>query len=99
MIRFIADYRDRFTVELICATLEDNHEGGFITSGGCLQSKALGPKRPRSSRRNPFLELVRVVQTDDYVVYAVRKIWQTLQREGFVIVNEQTARLMRLAEH
>ncbi|MCT2289001.1 hypothetical protein M3F30_10510, partial [Corynebacterium sanguinis] len=40
MIRFVDEYRDRFTVEFICATLKNNREGGFITSRGYRQSKA-----------------------------------------------------------
>ena len=34
MIRFIDQYRDRFTVEFICVTLNNEREGGFITSCG-----------------------------------------------------------------
>lgn len=42
IIRFISEYRDRFTFELICTTLNNNHEGRFITSRGYRQSKARG---------------------------------------------------------
>ena len=65
MIRFIDEYRDRFTVEFMCATLKNNRVGGFITSRGYRQSKARGlsarrlrdaaetgdqPRRPRPER-------------------------------------------------
>ncbi|OBA56235.1 IS3 family transposase [Corynebacterium sp. EPI-003-04-2554_SCH2473622] len=46
-----------------------------------------------------FLEHVRAVQADKYGVYGVRKIWQTLQREGIDIGREKTTRLMHLTEH
>ena len=42
MIRFIDEYRNRFSVEVMCATLKDNREGGFISSRGYRQSKARG---------------------------------------------------------
>ena len=47
MIRFIDEYRDRFSVEFICTTLKDNRVGGFITSRGYRQSKARGPSARR----------------------------------------------------
>lgn len=59
MIRFIADVRDRFTVEFICATLKDNREGGFITSRGRLQSKALGLSVRALHGGIPFLSMFR----------------------------------------
>ena len=42
MIRFIDEYRVRFSVEFICKTLKNNRAGGFITSRGYRQSKARG---------------------------------------------------------
>ena len=42
MIRFIDEYRNRFSVEFICKTLKKNRAGGFITSRGYRQSKARG---------------------------------------------------------
>lgn len=42
MIRFIDEYRNRFSVEFICKTLKNNRAGGFITSRGYRQSKARG---------------------------------------------------------
>jgi len=42
MIRFIDEYRNRFSVEFICKALKNNRAGGFITSRGYRQSKARG---------------------------------------------------------
>ena len=43
MIRFIDQYRDRFTVEFICVTLNNEREGGFITSRGYRDAKRMWP--------------------------------------------------------
>ncbi|WP_342318465.1 IS3 family transposase [Corynebacterium mayonis] len=96
MIRFVDDYRDRFTVEFICATLKNNREGGFITSRGYRQSKARGLSA-RALRDAAVMEHVRQVHANNYGVYGVRKMWRALRREGIHIGREQTARLMRLA--
>lgn len=44
------------------------------------------------------MDHVRAVHADNYGVYGVRKMWQTLRREGTAIGREQTARLMRMAD-
>lgn len=74
MIRFIDEYRDRFTVEFICATLKNNHKGGFITSRGYRQSKARGLSA-RSVRDAALVEHIAVVHKENYGVYGVRKMW------------------------
>lgn len=96
MIRFIDEYRDRFTVEFMCATLKNNRVGGFITSRGYRQSKARGLS-VRRLRDVALVEHIRQVHADNYCVYGVRKMWHALRRDGIAIGREQTARLMRLA--
>ncbi|OFT22463.1 transposase [Arthrobacter sp. HMSC08H08] len=96
MIRFIDEYRDRFSIEFICTTLKNNREGGFITSRGYRQSKARGLSS-RTLRDTALVEHIRKVHSDNYGVYGIRKIWHALRREGIGIGREQTARLMRLA--
>ena len=96
MIRFIDEYRNRFTIEFICTTLKNNREGGFITPRGYRLSKA----RRMSARRlrdTALLEHLRHVHADNYGVYGVRIMWHALCREGIAIGREQTARLMRMA--
>ena len=39
MIAFIDEYRDRFSVEFICRTLNREREGGFVTSRGYRNAK------------------------------------------------------------
>ena len=96
MIRFIDEYRNRFTIEFICTTLKNNREGGFITSRGYLQSKARGLSA-RRLRDGVLVERISAVHQDNYGVYGVRKMWHALRREGINIGREHTARLMRLA--
>lgn len=96
MIRFIDEYRDRFTIECICTTLKNNREGGFITSRGYRQSKARG-LCSRALRDATLVEHVRQVHADNYGVYGVRKMWRALRCGGIDIGREQRARLMGLA--
>ena len=96
MIRFIDEYRNRFSVEFICKTLKNNRAGGFITSRGYRQSKARGLSA-RRLRDAVLVERIRTVHRDNYGVYGVRKMWHALRRDGIDIGREQTARLMRLA--
>ena len=96
MIRFIDEYRDRFSIEFICTTLKNNRVGGFITSRGYRQSKARGLSA-RRLRDAALVERISTVHRDNYGVYGVRKMWHALRREGIDIGREHTARLMRLA--
>ena len=96
MIRFIDEYRNRFSVEFICKTLKNNRAGGFITSRGYRQSKARGLSA-RRLRDAVLVERISAVHRDNYGVYGVRKMWHALHRDGSDIGREQTARLMRLA--
>ena len=96
MIRFIDEYRNRFSVEFICKTLKNNRAGGFITSRGYRQSKARGLSA-RRLRDAVLIDRIRTVHRDNYGVYGVRKMWHALRRDGIDIGREQTARLMRLA--
>ncbi|QQE52490.1 IS3 family transposase [Corynebacterium striatum] len=96
MIRFIDEYRNRFSIEFICKTLKNNRAGGFITSRGYRQSKARGLSA-RRLRDAVLVERISAIHQDNYGVYGVRKMWHALRRDGIDIGREQTARLMRLA--
>ena len=96
MIRFIDEYRNRFSVEFICKTLKNNRAGGFITSRGYRQSKARGLSA-RRLRDAVLVERISSIHRDNYGVYGVRKMWHALHRDGIDIGREQTARWMRLA--
>ena len=96
MIRFIDEYRNRFSVEFICKTLKNNRAGGFITSRGYRQSKARGLSVRRLRDAVP-VERISAIHRENYGVYGVRKMWHALHRDGIDIGRKQTARLMRLA--
>ncbi|KGF19665.1 transposase [Corynebacterium tuscaniense DNF00037] len=96
MIQFIDEYRDCFTVEFICETLNTHRIGGFITSRGYRQSKARGMSA-RTLRDAALVEHIRKLHEENFGVYGIRKMWHVLRREGIDVGREQTARLMRLA--
>lgn len=96
MIAFIDQYRSRFSVEFICETLNENLEGGFITSRGYRDAKTR-VESARTQRDRELVGLIRRVHAENYAVYGVRKIWHALGRLGVDIGREQTRRLMRLA--
>lgn len=95
MIRFIDMNRDRFGVELICRILRGAVEG-FLTSRGYRAAKT----RVASARQLRDVLLIPEVQrlhTENYGVYGRRKMHVLLQRQGWAIGRDQTARLMKLA--
>jgi len=95
MIEYIDTYRDRFGVEAICRTLRQT-ECGFITSRGYRAAKTRAPSARSLSDALLIPELVRVFE-DNFSVYGVRKMWKAMQRAGWDIDRDQTARLMKLA--
>ena len=96
MIAFIDEYRDRFTVEFICRTLNKEREGGFLSSRGYRDAKRR-PMSKRALRDSKLVEIVRRVHAENYGVYGVRKMWHALTRQGINIGREQTRRIMALA--
>ena len=73
MIRFIDEYRNRFSVEFICKTLKKNRAGGFITSRGYRQSKARGVSA-RGLRDAVLVERISAIHRDNYGIYGVMNI-------------------------
>ncbi|WP_169833291.1 IS3 family transposase [Corynebacterium phocae] len=96
MIRFIDTYRDQFCVEFICKTLNDHHEGGFITPRGYRMHKSRGPSA-RAVQDKAIIEVMLKIHKENYGVYGYRKMYHALRREGIDIGRDRTARLMRLA--
>ena len=84
MIRFIDEYRNRFSVEFTCTTLKNNREGGFITSRGYRQLKARGLSA-RRLRDAVLVEHMSAVDQVNYGVYGVRKMWHALHRDRIAI--------------
>ena len=93
MTAFIDEYRDRSTVEFICATLNKEREGGFLSSRGYRDAKTRAPSA-RPARDRELVKLVREIHAENYGVYGVRKMWHALRRLGVIIGREQTRRIM-----
>ena len=91
MIRFIDEYRDRFSVEFICETLNTHRVGGFITSRGYRQSKARGMSA-RSLRDAALVAHIAEVHEENFGVYGIRKMWHTLRREGCLLYTSPSPR-------
>ena len=96
MIAFIDKYRDRFSIEFICKTLNKEREGGFLSSRGYRDAKRR-PASKRALRDGELVELVREIHVENYGVYGVRKMWHALTRHEITIGREQTRRIMKLA--
>lgn len=96
MIRFIDEHKDRFGVELICRTLGEHLEGGFITSRAYRYAKSR-PRSARSIKDEQMIPIIRQVHARNYSVYGAVKMQQALQREGWILGRDQVARLMKLA--
>lgn len=96
MIRFIDEYHDRFSVEFICQTLNNERTGAFLTSRAYQDAKRRGRSAP-ALRDIALIEHVKTIHGANDGVYGVRKMWHALHRDGIAIGRDQTARLMRLA--
>ena len=96
MIAFIDQYRDRFSIEFICSTLNKEREGGFLSSRGYRDAKLRVPSK-RALRDSELVEIARRIHAENYGVYGGGKMWRELKREGIDIGREQTRRIMKLA--
>lgn len=96
MIAFIDMYRDRFSVEFLCQVMKEHVTAGFLTSRGYRAAKTRLPS-PRALRDEFLIEQLRQIHAKNYSVYGIRKMWHAMNRAGWKIGRDQTARLMRLA--
>lgn len=95
MIAFIDTYRDRFGVEFLCRIMRAAIRG-FITSRGYRAAKTRTPSA-RQLRDELLIPEIKRLHKKNYSVYGARKMQAKLQREGWQIGRDQTARLMKLA--
>lgn len=96
MIAFIDAYRDRFSVEFICQTLNRERAGGFLSSRGYRAANTRAPSA-RSFNDAVLTGEIAAIFEANYRVYGVRKMWHALKRAGWTVGREQVARLMRTA--
>ena len=80
MSAFIDEHRDRFTVEFICATLNKEREGGFLSSRGYRDAKTRASSA-RQVRDRELLKLVREIHAENYGV-GVPHVFRTPIKSG-----------------
>lgn len=95
MIRFIAEHRDRFGVELVCRVLRPAVQG-FLTSRGYRAAVGRAPSA-RQLKDELLVPEVARLRAENYGVYGRRKMHALMRRQGWSIGRDQTERLMRLA--
>lgn len=73
MMSFIDTYKDVYGVEPICAVLNENLDGGFITLSGYYRAKKRVPAARTLKDQLLIPELARI-HAENYGVYGVRKM-------------------------
>ncbi|QCB28940.1 IS3 family transposase [Corynebacterium endometrii] len=79
----------------ICRVLKQA-DRGFITSGGYRKATTRVPSARALSDSLLIPEIQRVC-AENFSVYGIRTMWHAMNREGFHIGRDKTARLMKLA--
>ena len=95
MISYIDAYKDQFGVEAICRVLRQA-DRGFITSRGYRKATTRVPSA-RALSDSLLIPEIQRVHAENFSVYGIRKMWHAMNREGFHIGRDKTARLMKLA--
>ena len=95
MISYIDAYKDQFGVEAICRVLKQA-DRGFITSRGYRKATTRVPSA-RALSDSLLIPEIQRVHAENFSVYGIRKMWHAMNREGFHIGRDKTARLMKLA--
>ena len=91
MVRFIADHRDDFGVEPMCAMLPIAPSTFFRHQA----AQADPARRSARARRDEELRTaIRRVWDVNFQVYGPRKVWKELRREGIVVARCTVQRLM-----
>ena len=97
MIRFIDEYRNRFSARVHLYDVEEQSRRWLYYLAWLSPVQSSWAKRSSPSRYTVLVERISAVHQANYGVYGVRKMWHALRREGIDIGREHTARLMRLA--
>ncbi|WP_306592391.1 IS3 family transposase, partial [Corynebacterium striatum] len=79
-------------VEAICRVLKQA-DRGFITSRGYRKATTRVPSA-RALSDNLLIPEIQRVHAENFSVYGIRKMWHAMNREGFHIGRDKTARLM-----
>lgn len=95
MIRYICVFRERFGVESICRGLGVTVRG-FITPREYRAANA-STASDRVRRDAALIPVVKELHRVNYGVYGVHNMWHAMRLSGWVVSQDQVARLMRLA--
>jgi len=95
MISYIDAYKDQFGVEAICHVLRQA-DRGFITSRGYQKATTRVPSA-RALSDSLLIPEIRRVHAENFRSTVSEKMWHAMNREGFHIGRDKTARLMKLA--
>ena len=92
MVAFVDDHREEYGVEPICQVLPIAPSTYY-----CHKAREADPAlHPARAQRDEELRVeIQRVWKDNFHVYAVRKIWRQLNREGHTVARCTVARLMR----
>ena len=89
-------YRDSFSLECLCLVMSEHTTGRFLTPRGYRLAKSR-PTSARLLRDKQLVSQIRRIHADNSRAYGVRKMWRAMQRAGWEIGRDQTARPMKLA--
>jgi transposase InsO family protein len=84
---FVEEYRERFGVEPICATLG--------VSVSAYYERALGRRSPRQREDERLLQKISELHEANYCAYGYRRTWKALLRAGENVGRDRVRRLMR----
>lgn len=95
MISYIDEYKEQFGAWAICRVLKQA-DRGFITSRGYRKAITRAPSA-RALSDSLLIPEIQRVHAENFSVYGIRKMWYAMNREGFHIGRDKTARLVKLA--
>ncbi|MGJ4117008.1 IS3 family transposase [Corynebacterium macclintockiae] len=95
MISYIDEYKEQFGAWAICRVLKQA-DRGFITSRGYRKAITRAPSA-RALSDSLLIPEIQRVHAENFSVYGIRKMWHAMNREGFHIGRDKTARLVKLA--
>jgi putative transposase len=91
---YIADHRDRFGVEPVCAVLSQH---GVTIAPGTFYRWLTRPVTDAQLEEAYLVNAIVTLYRENRSVYGVRKLWRVARRAGLRVGRDQVGRLMRIA--
>ncbi|EXC36368.1 HTH-like domain protein, partial [Acinetobacter baumannii 99063] len=100
MVDFIHNNKDRYGVEAICRILPIAPSTYYRTLDLCMRSTLDLCENPEHRAKRDLHDLhhaeeIKRIWKESSGRYGVRKVWQKLKREGYIIARCTVARLMK----